>query len=203
MSASGRPLRETGSLKHREKKRVPHLGVIFIGQTFGVITRRIFIPMKTQTILTLAATLLGGVATGLHAEGIATKQCPEPVWRTIRDHLGKGRLDEVKTFSKDGRVLYHAEIELPGNRERMLHVGDDGTLLKLIEAIRLRELPRPVQSALDPFLANSTRFDGADRVLAGGKTEYHLDLELVDDVDLHLVLGERGEVLRHREEADF
>lgn len=159
--------------------------------------------MKKQTILTLAATLLGGVATGLRAEGIPPKQCPEPVWRTIRDHLGRGRLDEVKTISKNGRMLYLAEIELPGNRERMLHVGGDGTLLKFVEAIRLKELPRPVQSALDPFLANTTRFDGADRVTSGSGTEYHLDLELVDDVDLHLVLGERGEVLRRREEADF
>ncbi len=159
--------------------------------------------MKTQTILTLAATLLGGVATGLRAEGIPTKQCPEPVWRTIRDHLGKGRLDEVKTIRKDGRILYLAEIELPGSRERLLHVGDDGTLHKLIEEIRLKDLPYPVQSALNPFLANSTRFDGADRVRADGRTEYHLDLELVDDVDLHLVLGESGEVLRRREEADF
>ncbi len=159
--------------------------------------------MKKTTILALAAALLGGVASGLSAEGIPLKECPEPVRKTIRDHLGMGRIDEIKTIRVENRVLYLAEIDLPGKRERKLHVGGDGTLLKLVEEIRPGDLPRPVKSAIDPFLTKGTRFDGIDRVTAAGKTEYHVELDLVDDVDLHLVLGENGEILRRREEADF
>lgn len=159
--------------------------------------------MKKTTILALAAALLGGVASGLSAEGIPLKECPEPVIKTIRDHLGLGRIDEIKTIRVKNRILYLAEIDLPGKRERKLHVGGDGTLLKLVEEIRPGDLPRPVKSAIDPFLAKGTRFDGIDRVTAEGKTEYHVELDLADDVDLLLVLGENGEILRRREEADF
>ena len=41
------------------------------------------------------------------------------------------------------------------------------------------------------------------RVISENRTEYHVDFDLIDEVDLHLVIGEGGEILRHREEADF
>ncbi len=154
-------------------------------------------------MFTLAATLLGGVATGLYAEGIPLKQCPEPVVRTIKSQLGFGRIDEIKTIRAENRILYLAEIDLPGERERKLHVGDDGTLLRVVEDVRLGDLPRPVKSALQPFLAGGNRFDGADRITASGRTEYYVEVDLPDDADLHLVIGEGGEILRRREEGDF
>ncbi|MBL9161072.1 MAG: hypothetical protein JNJ70_26560 [Verrucomicrobiales bacterium] len=159
--------------------------------------------MKKTSLHALAATLLGGVSSVLLADEIPLSQCPEPVRETIRGNTGLGRIDEIKTIRMENRVLYLAEIDLPGKRERKLHIAGDGALLKMIEEIRPGDLPRKVKSTMDTFLAPGGRFDSADRVTAGGKVEYHVDLDLADDVDLHLVIDENGGILRRREEADF
>ena len=115
--------------------------------------------MKSSTILLLAATLLGGFASGVRAESIHLKQCPESVIKTIQGQVGPGRIDKIKCIRLEGRVLYLAEIDLPGRRERKIHVGGDGTLLKVIDEIRLADLPRPVRVAVDPFLVGDSHFD--------------------------------------------
>lgn len=158
--------------------------------------------MKTQSTYALAANLLGGVTYGLFAEDVPLNQCPDQVLKTIKGNAGPGRIDEIKAIRRRSRVLYQAEIDL-GQRERMLHVDNDGTLLNVFDEVRLGELPRRVKSAMEPFLTPGSRFDSAGRVTEGGATEYHVDLDLEDDVDLHLVLSESGGILRHREEADF
>ena len=159
--------------------------------------------MKTKSIHALAATLLGGFSSGLHAEDISLKHCPERVRETIQDNLGVGRIDDIKVIRMQNRVLYLAEIDLPGNRERKIHIGGDGTLLKVVEELRLGDLPRQVKLTIETFLTPGADFESAARVTAAGKTEYHVELELAGDVDLHLVLNENGEILRRRELADF
>ncbi len=140
---------------------------------------------------------------GLTAEDVPIRQCPEQVLRTIRGHVGTGRIDEVKTVRMENRFFYLAEIDLPGERERMLQVGGDGTLMRIVDEVRLGELPRSVKSALAPFLTEGSAFGCAERVTGSDQTVYCIDLGLVDDVDLHLVLGEHGEILRRYEEGDF
>lgn len=159
--------------------------------------------MKSATVPMIPVTRRGGLAPVQIAEEIQPRQCPEAVMDTILDHLGKGNLEEIKRIPMESGVLYLAEIDLPGRRKRTLQISVDGTLLKTIDGIHLGDLPRRVKSALDPFLTVATHFDSADRIVSLGKTEFHVDLDLVDDVDLHLVLGEGGEILRHREVADF
>lgn len=159
--------------------------------------------LKTKPMFTLAATLLGGVAASLQAEEIPLKQCPEPVVKTIKSQLGLGHLDEIKTVRAEGRILYLAEIDLPGARERKLHVGDDGTLLKVVEEVPLGDLPRSVKSTLEPFLAGRNRFDSADRVTSPDRTDYYVEVDLSDDRDLQLIIAEGGEILRRREVGDF
>ncbi|MBL9160032.1 MAG: hypothetical protein JNJ70_21300 [Verrucomicrobiales bacterium] len=159
--------------------------------------------MKKQFVLDLSANLLGSTFTSVRAEGIPLKHCPEPVRRTIDHHARPGRVDGVNAVHAKDRLLYVVEVERPGAGERMLHVSGEGDLLRIVDEIGLRDLPRPVKAALHPFLGEGNRFEGADRVTWDQRTEYHVDFDLSDEVDLHLVIGESGEILRHREEADF
>ena len=159
--------------------------------------------MKKQFVLDLSANLLGSTFTSVRAEGISLKQCPESVRETIHYHSQPGRIDGVNAVRAKGRLLYVAEIERPGAGERTLHVSGDGALLRIVDEVRLRDLPRPVKAALHPFLGDGNRFDSADKVTASGKVEYHLEFDLPGRVELELVLSESGEVISRREEADF
>lgn len=150
--------------------------------------------MKSSPLFTLDEALPGG---------IPLKQCPESVARTIRGQLGSGRVDGIRTLRSHNRLQYLAEIDLPEDRERQLHIDGDGTLLSVIDDCPLGELPRRVKSALVPFLGEGNRFDHAGRVTGSGHTEYHVEVDLPDDVELLLVFGEGGEILRRREEGDF
>lgn len=159
--------------------------------------------MKSVTTITLATTLLGSIANKALADEITLSQCPEPVAQAIKSHRGLNRIDDIRQVRTANRIQYLAEFELPGERERKLHFSEDGILLKVIEDVRQSELPRKVRMALVPFLAGASRYEDAERVRAEGKTEYHIEIDLPDDVDLHLVMDEDGGILRRREEADF
>ncbi len=87
-------------------------------------------PMKTRPAFTLAASLLGGVATGLCAEGIPLRQCPSPVVDTIKSQLGPGRIDGIQTVRADSRRLYLAEIDLPDDVDLLLVIGERGEILR-------------------------------------------------------------------------
>lgn len=67
------------------------------------------------------------------------------------------------------------------------------------------DLPRAVRQTLDPFLlAGRNQFDSANRLTEGKHILYHVGLRREDDsVDVHLLFGERGEILRRAEFADF
>jgi len=159
--------------------------------------------MKSHSTFPISTVLLSGVAPGPHTTGIPLADCPAPVRDIVLDHLQSGRIVTIQEVRRQRRALYLVEIDLPGARVRKLQVTADGSVFAIADEIRVSDLPRPVQSALDSFLTSGARFDTAERVSASGEREYHVELDLGDEVDLHLFLDEGGEVLRRHEVADF
>jgi uncharacterized membrane protein YkoI len=146
---------------------------------------------------------IAAMAVGLHAGDESSKQLSAAVQAKMQENLGGGHIDDIKVIRIDERLLYVIEIDLPGPRKRKLHLTGEGELLKIIDKLRLPDLPAPVREAMAPILANRGRFDGADRVTANGKVEYHIDFDLPGRVELLIVFSETGEVISRREEADL
>jgi hypothetical protein len=159
--------------------------------------------MKATSFSPIPTARLFGAASGWRAEEVFETQCPEAVLDTIELQVGDGRVGEIKRIPMESGAVYLAEILREGPRKRVLHIAADGTLLEVVDELGLRDLPRRVKSAITPLLDGGIRFDCADRVTGHGRMEFHVDLDLEDDVDLHLVVGEGGEILRRYEEGDF
>lgn len=65
---------------------------------------------------------------------VKLEDCPAAVQKTIKDNANGGKIVEVeKEVTKDGTVLYEAEVKLAGGKEREIVVGADGTLVKIEE----------------------------------------------------------------------
>lgn len=156
-----------------------------------------------HTLILAYAAIAVGPGMGLLAGEESSKQLSDIVRAKIQENLGGGHVDDIKVIRIDERLLYVVEVDLPGLRERKLHVTGEGALLKIVDKLRLPDLPPAVRAVVDPILANKGRFDGADKVTANGKVEYHLEFDLPGRVELELVLSESGEVISRREEADF
>src|SRR5215467_10211600 len=60
--------------------------------------------------------------------------------KTIRDHVGNGKVQEIDKIVHDGDVTYEAILK-KGNRERTITVGEDGQLLDI--EVFLNETPGP------------------------------------------------------------
>jgi len=148
----------------------------------------------------ILATLADGIVGLLHAGDDSPKQLPPEVSAIVSQHLDGGHVDDIKVIRIDERTLYVVKIDLPGPHERKVHVTGDGILLKTVQKVRLPDLPAPVRATVDGILAKRGRFDGADRVTADEKVEYHIELDLPGRVELELVLSDTGEVISRREE---
>ncbi|MDH4410738.1 MAG: hypothetical protein QE273_14065, partial [Verrucomicrobiales bacterium] len=90
------------------------------------------------------AAIASGPGTSLRAGDEASKQLSENVRAKVSENLGGGHVDDIKVIRIDERQLYIVEIDLPGPRERKLHVTGEGVLLKMVDKLRLADLPPAV-----------------------------------------------------------
>jgi hypothetical protein len=68
-------------------------------------------------------------------EKIEWSDVPAAVQKTITDHVGNGKIEEIQkeTETKDGKagMVYEAEVIKPDGKKFEIEVGEDGKLIKL------------------------------------------------------------------------
>jgi len=117
---------------------------------------------------------------------------PGPVQKTIRSHLGKGKLEEVSKVDDDGDVYYEAEINLNG-KVVTLTIGPRGRLLSEEQEVTLKELPEAVQKVIKANLG-AARLDSITKVIEGRETTYEVEATRVGK-ELSFVVGGDGKFL--------
>jgi hypothetical protein len=74
------------------------------------------------------------VLAGGKEQKVKLEDCPAAVQKTIKDNANGGKIVEIeKEVTKDGTVLYEAEVKTANGKEREIVVGADGTLVKIEE----------------------------------------------------------------------
>ena len=151
--------------------------------------------MKTNLILTTIA-VTAATAT---AREIALDQCPQPVRATIEANARGQLVDEIDWGTRDGRDVYVAEIDLPGDLDLKIHVAPDGQLLKIREELVLADAPQEIRSALSTFEGT---VDDLTRETEGSNVTYVAEIDRRGQPDLKLVLDAAGRVTRQYEDRD-
>lgn len=137
----------------------------------------------------------------VRAEEIPLTACPPMVQETIAANLHGGMLDEVKFITVAGRVLYVAEVDLPGDRDLKIHMGRDGGLIKTREEITLAEVPEAVVTAAQKLVPEGGKIDDVDRETANGVITYRIEIDRPLTRELKLHFSADGAVLNQREDS--
>ena len=92
--------------------------------------------MKTKLLVTVVIPVAMMLAASAFAdEKIQWSDVPASVQKTITDHVGNGKIEEIEkeTETKDGKTVtvYEAEVRKPGGKKFEIEVGEDGELIKL------------------------------------------------------------------------
>ena len=153
--------------------------------------------MKTM-ILPFALVSLAGFA---NAAEVRLADCPPAVQATIQQNSRDGRLDEIESYSIQGKALYVAEVELAGDRDLKIHVAADGTLVKTREDATLAEVPAAVRTAVEGKL-NGGVADDVDKETAGSTVTYHVEIDRKGAPDTNLTIDSAGKILSESEEHD-
>lgn len=153
--------------------------------------------MKT-TILSIA---LISIAGHLSAAEVRLADCPSAVQATIQQNSRDGRLDEIESYSIQGKMLYVAEVELAGGRDLKIHVAADGALVKTREDSTLAEAPESVRKAVEAKL-NGGIADDVDKETVGQTVTYHVEIDRKGAPDLELTIDSAGKILSETEEHD-
>ncbi len=80
---------------------------------------------------------------------IDLKDAPAAVQKSIREHVGNGKIEEVDRTNDDGEITYEVDFTKDGS-ERSLTVAPSGKLLEIVVA--LEETPAPVQKAIKALI---------------------------------------------------
>ena len=153
--------------------------------------------MKTTLLSIVIASLAGHAA----AAEVRLADCPPAVQTTIQQHSRDGRIDEIESYSIQGKMLYVAEVELAGDRDLKIHVAADGALMKTREDSTLAEVPEAVRKAVEGKL-NGGVADDVDKETAGSSITYHVEIDRKGAPDTNLTIDSTGKVLSETEERD-
>jgi uncharacterized membrane protein YkoI len=153
--------------------------------------------MKTTIILTLTAALatLATAADLQHCTRFLS--APEAVRKTVLSEARDGLIDELEIHRIEGRAIYVAEVERPADLK--IYVDESGRLIRVREEIDVRQLPQPVQAAID---AENGKIDDLEKETADGKVTYHAEIETPGDVEVRLKISADGKVLSRHERHD-
>ena len=105
------------------------------------------------------------------------EKCPPAVQQTIRKNLLGGELDKIKEIRISEYVLYIVEIDLKGFRGAKLYISGDGTLRKIVEEIRFKDLPEPVRLSVASYATRKGKVEDVEKVLINGEVLYQVEIE--------------------------
>jgi hypothetical protein len=131
----------------------------------------------------------------LQAKDIPMAKCPPAVQATIRKNARDGKVDEVKSLSIEGRRMFIAEVEFPGNRELNIYVLGNGTLFKTREDIRFEEAPAKVQEAAQKLVSADGKIDDVAKTTeADGRESYEVEIKRQRQKEVKVVFAADGAI---------
>ncbi len=159
--------------------------------------------MKTKTTLqTLSISVCSLLATlSASADGLDIRlaDCPAAVQTTIQNKLGNGRLDEVERLAIEGKEIYIAKIDLPGNHDLRIYIDGAGKMVKMIEEIAAKKLPDAVRTALEKI---GGRLDDIEKISEGETVTYQVEIDRHGSPDLHVTVSADGKILEQTQEIE-
>jgi hypothetical protein len=128
------------------------------------------------------------------AEKVRLSECPAPVRATIEQNLLGGKVDGIKAIRINDHVLYLVEIDLKGFREAKLYISGDGNLRKIIEEIRLRDLPEPVRQAVEQQVKRRAQIEDIEKETIEGRVRYRIEIDPPKQKDRTVVFEANGSI---------
>ncbi len=148
----------------------------------------------------LVLLLCTGTALSARAKDIAFAKCPPEVQTTIRSHARDGKIDEVELLAIEGRRMFIAEVEFPGNKELKIYVLASGMLFKTREDIRIEEAPTKVQEAARQLVAQTGKLDDVVKTReADGTVGYEVEIKRPREKEMKVVFAGDGTILSRKE----
>ncbi len=134
------------------------------------------------------------------AKDIPLAKCPPEVQATIRTHARDGKIDEVESLAIEGRRMFIAEVDLPGDRELKIYVLANGTLFKTREDLRFEDAPAKVKEAAQQLIATDGKVDDVVKTTeADGKETYELEFKRKGQKEVKITYSADGTILSQRE----
>lgn len=136
---------------------------------------------------------IGGSRLAYAQEGVSLSSLPPAVQQVVKRELGAARITEIKNGDYEGIDVFEIEARTADDRRIQIEVGQDGTLRQKEEGVLLRDLPRPVITAIHNEIGNAEPKD-IKRIAEKGKVIYELESALQDE-DAELKIAADGTVL--------
>ena len=155
--------------------------------------------MKLRNVL-LAINCAGMSIASVGAKDIPFSKCPPEVQATIRSHARDGKIDEVELLAIEGRRMFIADVEFPGDKELKIYVLASGTLFKTREDIRIEEAPAKVQEAAQQLVAQTGEVDDVVKMTeADGKVSFEVEIKRPREKETKVVFSGDGTILSQKE----
>jgi hypothetical protein len=148
------------------------------------------------TVLAIACTHAHG---STDRRDMPLKNCPAPVQATINANARGGVVEEVDAISIDGREIYIADVDLPGDLDLKIYVAGDGALVKIREDVPLADTPISITQAVAKL---GGTIDEVDKETRDKTVTWHLEIDRKEAPDLDVVVSAEGSIVSKTEDKD-
>lgn len=120
---------------------------------------------------------------------------PASVVDTINKELDGGSVNNVGYRTRDGQSSYWIQIQLPNELQKNLEISTSGEILSMRRELEEMDLPPEIAASVQKRLPAGGKFAGALEIVAGGTTNYRVQIERAGQQPQNLLLSDKGAVL--------
>jgi uncharacterized membrane protein YkoI len=158
-------------------------------------------PVRGWLALSVFVYMLSGMAVGAedNKEGkVSLDKVPKAVLKAVKDKFKGAELVSAQTEKEDGKLIYEIIIKDKGQNVEV-SVTPEGKILSSERTIAAKDLPRPVQEAINKKYPQA-EYKRIEELTEEDKLNYEVLLVTADKKTIEVVLDREGKILKEEKQ---
>ena len=157
-----------------------------------------------NTIASTLTLILGVSAVALAnptTKWVKLENCPAPVQAALTKAATGAKIEKIREVSREGQIHFQGHLDLADDRDQVLHLNADGTVVKTVTEIQLKNVPEVVRASLTKLAEGVGKLDDVEEIVEGTTTTWQAEIDREKLPDVKVLVDNAGKEISREEES--